>query len=362
MSQPVSFREIAEASPDEAYARVLPEAMALPEAQIRALNVDVQKIVLIAMSALKRLPAVEAELRALSWFPTEQLDRVADYTLALYSAHIRYCFTSRPAEKVPELNEAAVMWREILLTEARSLVARKHLQGEQLKKLVSNHGYRRVARDLAGLAQIFKDNWERIKNDTGLKDTHVAEADKLAFKLTYAISKRVFSPEQISAARDIRARIFTLLYRAYEQLRRGVQYLRWQGDIAEKMIPSLYSGRRRAKATTENAEAPAEPSAASFDDASANAVVPTEDSTHVALPAPQWGPRVPPMLANASPFSDEWEPPHRTSLAVAPVANEAAQGSSAQEFWRRLESKPRSPPASFHRRAKKGRLRSFPWR
>ncbi|MGC4067325.1 MAG: hypothetical protein QM784_22315 [Polyangiaceae bacterium] len=359
MTLPVSLGGIDEASPDEAYARVLSEAMSLPSNKVRRLNLDVENVVIIALAAAKRLPSFEGELRGLQGFPAEHLDHLADYILALRKAHLHCCFATRPVEKLPELNEAAIRWRDILLAEAKSLALRDHIQAEQLKKFVTNQGYRRVARDLSGLAQIFKENWERIKDDSGLKHAHVLEAEKLALKLTCAIALRAPSPEQILLAREIRARIFTLLCRAYEQIRRGIRYIRWQGDTVDEIIPSLYSGRKRAKANQESPDASTEPTEAQFVDSSSSPVTSLEETNHVASENAERGPLLPPGMDTWAPTSNGLIPPQLAPFVPPRAATEAKLPPTSQEPWHRTAKKVRSPLASYRRRATKTRASPF---
>ncbi|MGC4068900.1 MAG: hypothetical protein QM784_30505 [Polyangiaceae bacterium] len=225
---------IEEASPDEAYLRILPEAKALPSELIQVINVDINSAIIVAMAVAKRLPPFDAELRALPSFPAQRLDSFSDYTLALYSAQLRYTYATSPVEKLPELNETATRWRDILLAEAKSLVTRKTIKEELLKELAGNHGYRNIAHDLAGLAHIFKTNWEAVKDQTGLKQAQIEEVDKLALRLTNAVAQREQSPEQVEAATDIRSRVFTLFCRAYDE-----------GPLGHPIHPPARRRRRR---------------------------------------------------------------------------------------------------------------------
>ncbi|MGC4064383.1 MAG: hypothetical protein QM784_07015 [Polyangiaceae bacterium] len=259
MIEHASLMGLDEASSDEAYARVLPEAVHLPSAQVRSVNLDLDKVITLAMSAARRLHPFEAQLRVLQGFPVEQFDRLADYILALYRANLLYGFATRPPEKLPVLNGAAQELRIILLAEARSLATRKLIQVEQLNSLVGYRGFRNVAADLGGLAQIFKANWERIKNDTGLKLARIEEADQLALRLTGAVATRKRSPAEIETSKDIRARMFTLLSRAYDEVRRAIQYIRGPRNDADEIVPSLYSGRSRSRVTRTLKREPIEP-------------------------------------------------------------------------------------------------------
>jgi hypothetical protein len=298
MAERVSLRGIADANHDEAYERVLPEAIQLTSAQVRGINLDIDKAIALAMAVAKRIAPFESRLRTLTEFPVERLDALADYTLALYSAHLRYKYATSRTEVLPALSEAAHRWRSILLAEAKSLVERELIPAEHLDALIGHQGFRCVARDLGGLVQIFKVNWERIKDDTGLKRAKVDEVGQLALKLTGAIATRKRTPEEIQAAKDIRERVFTLFSGAYDTIRRAIQYLRGARHDADELVPSLYSGRRRAKVVqqdaTERVELP------THDSTSASDAIEASDAALAqgpSSPAPFSGPCLPMYLS-----------------------------------------------------------------
>ena len=239
MAKQVPLIAIDDANMDEAYNRVLPEAMQLTPEQVRIVNIAVDNAVLVALATAKEMPAYEAELRALSGFRVEQLERLSDYSIALYCAHLRCSFDARPVERLVALNQAATECRNILLDEATSLVVGKHIAEASLKPLVGTHGYRNVAHDLAGLAQLFKSNWKRLGDHTGLKRAQIEEVEKLALRLTAAAADREHSPHQLADAKDIRARMFTLLVHSYAEVRRAIQYIRRDHDDADKIAPPL---------------------------------------------------------------------------------------------------------------------------
>jgi hypothetical protein len=128
-----------------------------------------------------------------------------------------------------------------LLAEAKSLVARECIKAELLKELAGNHGYRNIAHDIAGLAHIFKTYWDAVKDQTGIRQAQIEEVEKLALKLTDAVAQREQSPEQVEAATEIRARIFTLFCRAYDEVRYGMQYLRRHSKDTDEIVPSLFT-------------------------------------------------------------------------------------------------------------------------
>ncbi|MGC4070835.1 MAG: hypothetical protein QM784_40400 [Polyangiaceae bacterium] len=304
MSDHISLMGIEEASPDEAYDRILPEALKLDASLIQPVNLDVNNIVIIGMAAAKRLPAFDEALRTLTGFPAERLDLFADYTLALYSAQLRYAYATSPMEKLPQLNETATRWRDILLAEAKSLVTRQTIKEELLKELAGNHGYRNVAHDLAGLAQIFKANWEAVKDQTGLKQAQIEEVDKLALKLTGAVAQREQSPEQVEAATDIRNRIFTLFCRAYDEIRSGIQYLRRNHDDADEIVPSLYSGRNNSNIVKKDKDKPTTPAGTTQIGTTSNPAALTADTANALPGTAAGGARVPIGLPGGDPMSN----------------------------------------------------------
>jgi hypothetical protein len=294
MAEHTSLTEIGIASPDQAYERILPEAKALPSELLQVINVDINNAIMVGMAVAKRLPPFEAALRALPDFPAERLELFADYTLALYSAQLRYTYATSPIEKLPELNDTATRWRDVLLAEAKSLVARECIKAELLKELAGNHGYRNIAHDIAGLAHIFKTYWDAVKDQTGIRQAQIEEVEKLALKLTDAVAQREQSPEQVEAATEIRARIFTLFCRAYDEVRYGMQYLRRHSKDTDEIVPSLFAGRNNSNIVkkdkqTEPATLPAggtSKTAASADGTSSMLASPVADGVRLPIGLP----------------------------------------------------------------------------
>ncbi|MGC4070836.1 MAG: hypothetical protein QM784_40405 [Polyangiaceae bacterium] len=153
MAKHLSLVGIKGTSLDEAYNRVLREAMLLSPRQVRHVNYDAERAATVALGTAKRLSPFKAELSALPRFPAERLEHLEDYALALYSAHLRCNFHSAPTDELTALSEAGSWWRRVLLADANSLAVRQHLRMEQLRVLRRSHGNRNIAHDLAGLAQ-----------------------------------------------------------------------------------------------------------------------------------------------------------------------------------------------------------------
>ncbi|MGC4064578.1 MAG: hypothetical protein QM784_08030 [Polyangiaceae bacterium] len=348
MAERVSLTGIDDANHQEAYERVLPEAKRLPSEQIRGVNLDIETVILRAMAAAKQILPFEARLLTLTDFPAERLDRFADYTLALYNAHLRYTYATSRTEVLPALSATANRWRSILLAELKSLVARELIQADQLDTLIGHQGFRNVARDLGGLAQIFKANWDHIKDETGLKPAKIEEVGQIALKVTNAIATRKRTPEEIKAARDIRERMFTLLARAYDTIRRAIQYIRAERHDADEIIPSLYSGRRKSKGMAQATEESFEQSPCLSASASTSSGSPVEEIAE--LPAsepPISGPRVPTGFPGSCPLDDSWSPPSPQHYRAATAESEPITADGRRRTGKEERSIRRRKPVPF---------------
>jgi hypothetical protein len=253
MSENSSLGAIDNANADEAYERVLPEAMQVGQEAMLVINLDIMSSVFTVMGILEKLPPFLDDLRRLPNFSMTHVEKLKDYVLAMYTAQLRYTFASTPPEQIPALLQEATKWRDILIADAKALVARGHLKAELLKELTGTHGYRNVAVDLSGLSTIFKGGWAQFEGNVGLKKDDLAEADRVALRLAGAVAHRENAPEAVAEATEIRQRIFTLFYTAYDQVRRGMHFLRWDADDVDTIVPSLYAGRPNTNIVRKNA-------------------------------------------------------------------------------------------------------------
>lgn len=256
-----SFSVINNANADEAYDRVLPEAKAVRPESLLVINLDVMAAVFTAMGAIEKLAPFMEPFKQLLGFPFEQVAKLRDYVLAMYTAQLRYTFATTPPEQIPVTLQKATACRDILIADTKALIARGLLDADLLKELTGVHGYRNVAVDLSGLCTILKGRWAEFEGKIGLTREELAKADQLALELAAAVAHREQSPEIIAEVADTRQRVFTLFYDAYDQARRGVSYLRWNEGDADTFVPSLYAGRVATKAVkkqTDDANAKSE--------------------------------------------------------------------------------------------------------
>lgn len=238
---------ILEGNPDECYERLLPEALALKEESLVPVNVDIPSALLTVMSVARKLPSLKSGLQALPWFPLPEVLCLPEYVLALYSAHLRFVAANEPLTSFWELLARARESRRLLLLDAKLLMSCGTLSAGLLRELSRTRGYKSVAFDLAKLSQLYRDNWELVQGRTGVREHEIEACRNLALTLVDAISRKEGKCPQVAAAMSIRQRMFVLLAGVYDELRRGVSYMRWHEGDADRLVPSLYRKGRASK-------------------------------------------------------------------------------------------------------------------
>jgi hypothetical protein len=73
-------------------------------------------------------------------------------------------------------------------------------------------------------------------------------------RILTALGEREHTPLSASEATQVRNRAYTLAYREYEEVRRGITFLRWYERDFDTIVPSLHttSSRRRSSGQGES--------------------------------------------------------------------------------------------------------------
>lgn len=243
-----------------AFTRLLPKMTALPASELAAVNVDVEAAV---TTLLRIVPGVLA-MRGLinetfRAFPAECLDELEDRTLALGHAQALYRAAETPRESLPSLHAAAVAARDTFHADAVALARRGFLGAAEVDKLKSGVGYRDVVFDLMGLVAMLRSHAEKIAGKTAIQAAELDDAERLADRVLVALGERAGQPARVAEAAEQRQRAFTLVSRAYAQVRRAVVYLRWAEGDADAIAPALsaHVGPRSKDDAPDDAAAPA---------------------------------------------------------------------------------------------------------
>jgi hypothetical protein len=253
--QPVSAIVLAAApgvsATREAFAWALPASRALPKDQIARLNVDIEDAPVIVLGALRQILPFRARLAALAEFDVTCLDTLAWHANATVQAQAYYMGVSRGPARVAELAEQVRTWRRLLLQDMTVMVTRRLLPAEKQEELRIQADYTHLPYLLKALVEVYRSAWTELSARTSVRAEELDQAESTANQLIFTFATRAERYAAIKAANEQRQRNFTLLAHAYDQVRRGLTYLRWNEQDVDTIAPSLYRGRggsrRKAK-------------------------------------------------------------------------------------------------------------------
>ncbi|APR86081.1 Hypothetical protein A7982_11430 [Minicystis rosea] len=241
----------------EALALVKAEAAALDPTQLTAINVDIPQAVALVLGVIPHLAELRpAIVKSLVEHPIASFDKLGTYALAAYHAHILALPPEGSAQTVGLLLEEATPLRENLLSDAEALARRGLLDTEAVKAIRAGQGNIDKANDLVALSALFSTKWSAVQHKTAAAFEEVQRAGELGPLLLAALGARehgiALTPDE---AADLRRRTYTLFFRAYDETRRALAYLRWHEGDADVLAPSLFKGRR-SRTTADSTNTP----------------------------------------------------------------------------------------------------------
>ncbi len=259
MSESTTTNTIARPRLRESLDKVRPEMVALEENHLLPINVDPLTAVATARGALAQILTLRKRMEALPEFEIQNLDKLELYALATMQAQTIYQGASAPPEHFQELVAEATALRELMLSDATALANRGHISGDKLGTLKGPVGYRNVASDLLILTNMIRGNWKAVSTRTGVTEGELDRAEIICDQLINDIGVRQLAPAAVAAVALERQQSFTLFARAYDQVRRAVNYLRWVEGDADEIAPSFFAGRRKRSSSDVAANSEAEP-------------------------------------------------------------------------------------------------------
>ena len=231
-----------------AFAGLLDQIRALPEAEFAPINLDINAAVLTAEGSMPLIVAQRPLIvNQLPKFDINVFDQLENYALALGRAQTVYQMTLQPQPELQALAEQGTKIHEILVAEVTTLTKRGLIPSAALNNLLGANGYKNLYLDLFALSEVFTSNWDKVSARTTITQSELDDVENLADKLSNAVALRDHSPEvQASAARDRQA-AFTLFVQAYDKVRAAISYVRHEQGDADSIMPSLYAGRSNGK-------------------------------------------------------------------------------------------------------------------
>lgn len=229
---------------------------AVPDADLRAINVDVPVAITTTLGSWAEIQSHRAVIAAeLPSFDLARFDKLEEYTLALAHAHAAWVSATKTTEPLPALVEEATKLRDLLYSDATALSKRGLFEAQTLTEYKTSTGYRALAFDLLGLGQKLSERWITIEGKTAISTDDLRRAEDFAERILQAVGAKEQHTEAVAEASRLRQRAYSLYFDAYDQARRAITYLRWDHDDLEEIIPSLFLGRGGRKKAEPAADA-----------------------------------------------------------------------------------------------------------
>jgi hypothetical protein len=237
----------------DALERVRPELAQMTEEELLPITAEPVTAGMTMRGALPRIMALRPQLEKLNDFDVKALDKLEDYLHAWLGTHAMFLGTTLPPERFASLVEKVSVFRDNLASDAQALVQRGILRSDALSNLKGAVGHKNIVSDVLTLTMIFRNNWQRIAGRTAVTEAELNEASNAADILITDLALREPTPPDKEATAIERQKAYTLFVSAYDEVRRGVSFLRWKHGDTDEIAPSLFGGKKRKAASTETA-------------------------------------------------------------------------------------------------------------
>ncbi len=230
-----------------AYERTAPARAAMGPKDAPPFTLDAVFAVGRALQTAAAVGRYRDLLLALPGYDIAHLDGLEDLARALRFVDTELARRVRVKRELPALAAEGYALRGLLVEYLDLLSRRGRAHPRLVARLRGGSGYLDLVEDLNVLVAELRDQPEEVVGDaTVVTRAEVGRASELA----HAILLRLGNPVEVDLPRarllEERRKIGGLLLRAYRQVRRAMDFLRFdQGDAAE-LVPSLYVTRERS--------------------------------------------------------------------------------------------------------------------
>lgn len=262
------------AAGERALAEIRTHLVALEPHEVETPNVDLELAALAALNVARLVhePSLLERLRSMpaAEFDHEQLGRLEPLAWAAWYAHRVHQIASQSATSavVPvALAEAATELERRMQRCVEYHLADHAAAAPKVAFLRAGNGYRDLAGDLMGYAELYRAYVEELRHDRKqYREGDADEAERLAKQLFETLALAQGGAGQAASLRD---RAWTLLSRCYDEVATAGRWLlRHEANVAELFPLLQVAGRSRAsrsKAGKATEPAPAEEPAPSND-------------------------------------------------------------------------------------------------
>ena len=234
---------------EEQYRRFLPEARALPAAEVLPFRANGALLYHNVFDGVSAIVAERERLAAeLQRFPMASVEALPDLALGLIFAAHQVDRDPASTGAIPALLSEAFRLREAMLTAAEALALQQLLPSPRVERIRTGSGPIDLAQDLVDLAALYRERAPAIRGKHPVTSQQIQRAAELGTELLKLLKPRALKrkPDADAAlAQQVadRDRLFTLVVRRYDLVRRAGAWL--FGDDVNQRVPRLQGRRRR---------------------------------------------------------------------------------------------------------------------
>lgn len=229
-------------SAEQAFMDTAFERASLDKSEVLRLNLDLEAATIVALGTVNRIRPL---LDSISELPIDAqlLQRLEQYVRATIHAQALYRAAHRPPDGLDATYRAAIEARRMLRLDAENLAFHKWVDGRVLKRLRFAMGHLNVGYDVLALVNLLRDALPTTAGRSALSEAELDSAERTAEALLTISAGKGDAKKRRLLADDERRRAFTLLYRAYDQVRRALAFVRWHDRDPARIAPALHTAK-----------------------------------------------------------------------------------------------------------------------
>jgi hypothetical protein len=227
----------------EAYHLHLPAMRDIPLDKVRGQNADAFAAGLTILGVVEKIRPFMAQLKTLPMTPAWAVDELESRAQALLHVHSLLTTSTTPLSALPEKIERATALHKELMAGANFLALGATFDPRVVKEIPLNTSYKSLALGLRSLANLYRDKPSDAAR-LGLTEK-VEEAAILGGTIMNMIGEREMSEESAAEINVLRSRAVTLALAAYEEIQRGMAYIRYHQRDGDSYAPSLFALRKK---------------------------------------------------------------------------------------------------------------------
>jgi len=247
---------IAETAP-AAFASILAEIRAVPASAIIRNNLDMPRAARRGLAVSERLVPLLTELAELPKLDFRAVTSLRTRALAVLHANelVQEGSAATTAHLSTLLAEASPL-RELMLSVAESLALAGFVAPERVAAIRRGKGHVDTAGDLQALGRLYGELWKLVHDKVPVTWEMVERSITLSADLMEALGIREIGEIGEDPLMEpngpvfVRGQAFALFTQAYDECRRGVEYLRWHEEDAGVLVPSLHTPRGKSRGGT----------------------------------------------------------------------------------------------------------------